>query len=99
MGLFVLASQCEDSGFTTGHDIVAAAFSVELDDQTEEFDFDMVQREKIVCIPQDWSLAQPFTGPSVSMRDSSISGWMSDKIAVGYIVEDFYSYIVPGDTT
>jgi len=98
MGLFALASQCNHDGLTNDWDIVAAAFSVEVDDQTEEFNFIREQITPIQCVPER-STIEEFTGPSISIRDTSISGWMYDEFAVAYIVEDFNSYIAFGDTT
>jgi hypothetical protein len=97
-GLIVLSRQADIWEVTDDWDIVASAYSVQVDYGEETFDFNLEQYTYVPCVPQ-WNPDNPFTGPTICLRNPDPSGWDEDVFGMAWVVQGYTAYYAEGDTT
>jgi len=82
----------------TGFHVGASALSVAVDFNAEEYAFNVEQGTTLELTDALWTGSNPFTGPSICLRDPDPAGWSNDKFGLAWVEDDFDCYVTSGDT-
>ena len=94
-GLVALATHYREEQEDT---FIVRAATYSISTAQEEFVFSWEQEATVECVPQ-WVEANPFTGPSICLRNPDPPGWATDTFALGWVEQGYYAYLAEGDTT